>query len=158
MISLTLSDEGTNYLRYYSDDNAGNEEEIKSAKLIVDNSPPELNLALTPNVIWPPNHKLVDVKVNGYAIDSLSGVKTTEFKLFDEYNEVTSAINNFNDVIKLIAWRNGEDKDGRQYRITAISTDNLGNTATMSTVAIVPHDMKDRIIAEILKFIQNSFK
>ena len=37
------------------------------------------------------------------------------------------ALTAFNQTIKLTAWRNGNDKDGRQYAIIAKAFDNAGN-------------------------------
>jgi len=137
---IQITTEGISYLRYYSIDNVNNKEDIKESIIKIDKTAPELSLALNPNLIWPPNHKEVDVKVEGYATDSLSGVKINSFKLIDEYNEVTTAITDFNALIKLIAWREGNDNDGRNYTINAISTDNAGNNAITSAVVLVPHD------------------
>jgi len=139
---ISITAEGIAYLKYYSIDNAGNKEEIKEAIIKLDKTPPELSLTLSPNQIWPPNHKEVDVAVNGYAKDSLSGVKINSFKLIDEYNEVTTAITDFSTLIKLIAWRDGNDNDGRNYTITVESADNAGNNAITSAVVLVPHDQR----------------
>lgn len=138
---IPITSEGITYLRYYSADNADNKEAIKETTIKIDKTAPTLNLILNPNVIWPPNHKEVDVKVEGYAVDYLSGVKINNFKLIDEYNEVKNTVNGFNTSVKLIAWRDGSDSDGRNYTITAESTDNAGNTAVTSAVVLVPHDM-----------------
>ncbi|MBI2129181.1 hypothetical protein HYU07_02985 [Candidatus Woesearchaeota archaeon] len=139
---ISITAEGIAYLKYYSVDNAGNKEEAKETIIKIDKTPPELSLALNPNQIWPPDHKEVSVKVNGYAVDSLSGVKINSFKLIDEYNEVKNTVNGFNTSIKLIAWRDGNDNDGRNYTITVESADNAGNNAITSAAVLVPHDQR----------------
>ena len=105
-----------------------------------DTEPPELSLTADPSIIWPPNHKEVDVKIDGSAVDDLSGIKTVVFEVIDEYNEIKPTINDFGDIIKLIAWRDGNDKDGRHYTIKVTAEDNAGNVAEKEISVIVPYD------------------
>jgi arylsulfatase A len=45
-------------------------------------------------------------------------------------------------VIKLEAWRNGDDLDGRRYTIIIQVADHAGRVTTASTVVVVPHDQE----------------
>jgi hypothetical protein len=59
----------------------------------------------------------------------------------DEYGTVQPTVNGFNTLVPLEAWREGTDRDGRHYIITAAITDRAGNTTTVQTEALCPHDM-----------------
>lgn len=106
----------------------------------IDFIPPEVNITAKPSILWPPNHKMVNVTVNGSASDQLSGIASISFKVTDEYGKVEPTISKFGDVIQLEAWREGNDPDGRIYTISVTATDKAGNQATASTTVICPHD------------------
>ena len=108
----------------------------------MDPTPPEVSISASPDTLWPPNHKPVDVTINGSAHDALSGIDSISFQVTDEYGECEPEINNFGEVIQLIAWRNGSDKDGRVYTIQVTATDIAGNSSTAQTQVIVPHDQR----------------
>jgi hypothetical protein len=140
--SATITTEGTHNVTYYAVDNAGNMESSKSMTVKIDKTPPVLNLSTNPNILWPPNHKMTDVTIGGGASDNLSGVDSVTFTVKDEYGTVQPSISGFNTSIALEAWRNGSDKDGRHYTITATATDAAGNKSTASTEVLVPHDQR----------------
>jgi len=104
-----------------------------------DTTPPEVSISATPETLWPPNHKMRDVLIQGEATDLCSDV-TLEFTVVDEYGEVEPDISDFGEVIQLKASRLGKDKDGRTYTIFVTAEDGSGNTSSASTVVLVPHD------------------
>lgn len=111
-----------------------------------DKTPPQVNIAANPNILWPPDHKLVDVAINGEAKDNLSGIASTEFKVIDEYTKIEPIISGFNSLIQLESWRNGDDLNGRTYNISVITKDRADNESSSSTTVICPHDQrKDEI-------------
>lgn len=107
----------------------------------VDTVAPTVSLSVSPNILWPPNHRMVDVLVQGAAADIGSGVASTTIYVADEYGAVVT-IPGFGSTIPLEAWRKGQDRDGRQYTITAVIIDGAGNQATAETIVQVPHDMR----------------
>jgi len=115
-----------------------------SVTLNIDKTPPTVTITATPNMLWPPNHKMVGVTVGGQATDSLSGITSTAFKVTDEYKTVEPLISGFNTTIQLESWRNGDDLDGRMYTISAIAKDKANNQASASTKVICPHDQGKR--------------
>lgn len=140
--ATTLTNEGVHNISYFAVDNAGNAEAPKTMTVKIDKIPPTLNLSASPNTLWPPDHKMVDVTVGGSASDNLSGVSSVVFNVIDEYGTVQPNISDFNAVIGLEAWREGRDKDGRRYTINAVATDAAGNISTVSAVVLVPHDQR----------------
>lgn len=85
---------------------------------------------------------MVKVTIGGSAQDSLSGIASTSFKVTDEYGKVEPSVSNFGDVIQLEASKNGNDKDGRVYTVSAIVTDKAGNQSTTSVTVVCPHDQR----------------
>jgi YVTN family beta-propeller protein len=111
---------------------------------IGDTTPPTVTVSATPNTLWPPNHKMVDVTIDGSATDDMSGIASVVITVTDEYGLYNMTVSGFGSTIQLEAWREGTDKDGRIYTITAVATDKAGNQSTTSTQVIVPHDMRDK--------------
>jgi len=109
----------------------------------IDRTAPAVSISANPALLWPPNHKMVDVTITGSAADSGSGTASIVFTIVDEYGIVQPAIAGFNTTIQLQATRKGTDKDGRFYTITAIATDKAGNQTSASTTVLVPHDRGD---------------
>ena len=87
---------------------------------------------------------MIDVTVAGNISDSLSGVASKNFTVRDEYQKPVPQLSDFNQVIKLEAWRNGDDMDGRIYTIQVLGMDLAGNQAVTTTQVIVPHDQGKR--------------
>ncbi len=140
---FTLTEDGEYAVTYGAEDKAGNEASA-SVTLNIDKTAPVADISVTPGILWPPNHKTVDVAVNGGASDPSSGIASVEFTVTDDYGTVEPLVSGFNTTIPLEAWRSGGDRDGRHYAITAVITDNAGNRTTVTTEAVVPHDMRGK--------------
>ncbi len=141
---VTVTKEGANQIiTGTAVDIAGNTA-TASVVLNIDKTPPSISsLAASPSILWPPNHKMVDVAIGGGASDSLSGIASTLITVTDEYGVYNNmTVPGFGSTIQLEAWREGTDKDGRVYTITAVVTDKAGNQTTATTTALVPHDIR----------------
>lgn len=106
-----------------------------------DETPPTVTVSATPSILWPPNHRLVNVTIDGSAVDRGSGVASVEITVADEYGQYNMTVPGFGSTIQLEASRDGNDRNGRVYTITAVATDQAGNSSTATTTVIVPHDM-----------------
>ncbi len=138
---IAFSEEGIHKLVYWARDKEGNVEKAdNSFELYLDKTPPKLSITATPDTLWPPDNKMVDVTISGKAEDSLSGIDSLSFKVTDEYGKVQPIITGFGSTIKLEASRDGNDKDGRIYAISVTAKDKAGNESTASTIVTVPHD------------------
>jgi hypothetical protein len=151
--AVTISQNGTDTLSYFSKDPTGNTETTKTFTVNIDTTVPVVTIAtVNPTVLWPPNHKFVPVTVTGSVTDASGGVPSSvSFNVVDEYGEVqpsgTAPVNsagNFSFTVSLPASRLGQDKDGRLFTIMVSATDQAGNTSSTSTNVIVPHDMGHR--------------
>jgi hypothetical protein len=119
--------------------------------------PPEISVSVTPTVLWPPNHKMVEVVPTVTVVDNcdpnpvveLTSITMNEGEsenTFDLDFDVDPSVGYVGDDIKiesekifLRAERAG-NSDGRVYTITYRVTDMWGNSSTASTTVIVPHN------------------
>lgn len=113
-----------------------------------DTAPPVISISASPEMLWPPNGKLVPVTVRGMATDKQSGVndRSATYTVIDEYRQVhlsgpfnigPGGVYSFG--ILLPASRKGNDKRGRHFTITVRVADNAGNAGLASTTVDVPH-------------------
>lgn len=117
---------------------------------VQDTTPPTISVSVSPDTLWPPNHKYVDITANVTVSDicdpsptvTLVSVKSNEP---DDAKGVGDG-NTINDIVivnhyhfKLRAERDGTGM-GRVYTITYLVTDASGNSATTSATVTVPHD------------------
>lgn len=108
--------------------------------------PPELSVSVTPNLLWPPNHKYVTVEAGVTVSGSCpNGITVTLVSVTsdepdsglgdgDQVNDIV-IINDF--TFNLRAERSGLG-DGRIYTITYQATDSSGNTTEASALVSVP--------------------
>lgn len=116
-----------------------------------DTEPPTLNVAASPEFLWPPNHKLVEIDVQAVATDNEDPNPVVELVSVQvhENGEVREGADVAEDVvisedgaIWLRAERGGGSSEGRTYRILYKATDSSGNTAEETVDVIVPHDKR----------------
>lgn len=138
--TIKIEKEGATTITYYSIDEAGNIENQKIKEIKIDKTPPVVSINASPNSIWPPNGKMVDVKITGNSSDS--HLKTTTFHIKDEYNQIQPPLSYFGQTIQLEAKRNGDDADGRAYTIQATAEDLASNKTQTTATVNVPHDQR----------------
>ncbi len=119
---------------------------------IVDITPPSIaDLNASPNLLWPPNHKLVSIAVNYKANDNCGAPTCT---LSATSNEPDNGLGDGDTApdwllstekpleVNLRAERSGKGI-GRVYTITVICKDASGNPSIKGTTTVtVPHDQK----------------
>ena len=117
----------------------------------LDTTAPAITMAVTPSTVWPPNGKFVPVIASGTITDAESGVNvnTAAYSVADEYGRVqptghvaVDVDGSYTFTLLLEASREGDDRDGRQYKIVVTAEDEAGNSGSTSNVALVPHDMR----------------
>jgi uncharacterized protein len=117
--------------------------------ICVDATPPTLTLSVSPDVLWPPNHKYVTVKAT-VAVKDNADPNASWSLVSVTSNEPDNGIgdgNTTHDIVvvddttfQLRAERSGPG-NGRIYSFAYQATDACGNTATANTAVYVPHDM-----------------
>ena len=140
-LPFTLVEEGTHSIEFYSADKDENIESIKNVVFNIDKTVPTATIQANPNILWPPNNKLVNVEVSGSASDN-NQIANKIFEVRDEYDQVEPTITDFGTMIQLQASRKGEDKDGRKYEIRILAADLAGNETQTTTEILVPHDQR----------------
>jgi hypothetical protein len=116
---------------------------------VKDVEPPVLsNVDVSSKVLWPPNHKMHDVKVDYTATDNCGGIITSSLKVTSNQPENGTGDGNTESDwtivdehnVKLRAERAGNG-GCRIYSIQITSTDQYGNSSDSTITVVVPHDM-----------------
>jgi hypothetical protein len=115
---------------------------------VCDEIAPTLEVSVTPDKLWPPNHKYVTVEATVVATDNFDPNPTVTLVSVTS-NEPDNGVgdgNTTNDIVivddftfKLRAERSGKGT-GRVYTITYMASDDCGNSATDQATVTVPHD------------------
>jgi hypothetical protein len=104
--------------------------------------------SVSPDVIWPPNHKQVDITVTGSIVQPEGCILgEASVDVIDEYEEYSgfdylevAEDGTFSFSVQAEASRMGKDKDGREYYINVSATNEAG-TSEAEAFSVVPHDM-----------------
>jgi hypothetical protein len=113
-----------------------------------DTQPPEISaVTVTPAVLWPPNHRMVDVEVDYTVEDDTDPVSSLTSTLSVTSNEPPNGRGDGNTsrdwevvnphLVRLRAERAGTG-NGRVYTITVTCTDTAGNSASKDVTVLVP--------------------
>jgi hypothetical protein len=96
---------------------------------------------------------MVDVTIYAQGADSASGLESVSYVVTDEYGTqlsiptralLGSSTASWTETLAVEARREGNDRNGRLYTVTATVTDMAGFTTTKSTSIVVTHDQRDR--------------
>jgi PKD repeat protein len=114
---------------------------------VQDTTPPQINATVTPEVLWPPNHKYVEIKANVTVYDI--GDPSPEITLVSvTSNEPDNGIGDGNTIYDFVivndfTFNLREERAGtgsdRIYTITYKATDASGNSALASATVTVKH-------------------
>jgi len=139
---------GTHLVTLSATDKSGNVGSDNVTVKVMDTTPPQMSVTVTPRIMWPPNHKYVQVKVNVTVFD-IGDPSPTITLVSITSNEPDNGLgdgNTTNDIMmidnftfKLRAERSGKGS-GRSYTITYKATDASGNIVMASVTVEVPHN------------------
>jgi HYR domain-containing protein len=121
---------------------------------VVDTTPPHISLVPGTSLLWPPNHRMVDVAADISVTDACTSTTVKLFSIISsEPDDAPGAGdgNTSNDVqgadfgttdtsFQLRAERGGSDS-GRTYAATYTAVDESGNTSQARAFVVVPHDI-----------------
>jgi hypothetical protein len=108
-----------------------------------DTTPPTISGALAdPSILWPPNHKMVDVTVDYDSTDDSGSVECTLGPIVcNETLDPAVSVMLDNHHVELRSERTGGGI-GRIYMIPIICVDPSGNRSTRPVLVTVPHDQR----------------
>jgi hypothetical protein len=159
---------GTTIVTFTATDGSGNHGSCQTAVTVRDTIPPVVTAVASPNVLWPPNHKMSAANTTVVATDScdpspsivLASVTSSEpddapdggdGQTTDDIQGTAIGTSDFQ--VLLRAERDGNGP-GRTYTIAYQAFDHSGNSALASAQVVVPHDMSQGI--EPLSFVMES--
>lgn len=146
-------EQGTYTVNWTFDDGYGNTTTQTQEVIVKDTTPPTIgNLVASPNALWPPNHKMALVTVEGSVLDNCDEVPTCHISSVssDEPEdglgdgdtspdwEITGDL-----TVNLRAERSGAG-DGRVYTLGVACDDFAGNSATGIVDVTVSHDRGEK--------------
>jgi hypothetical protein len=117
---------------------------------VVDTTPPEFSLTVSPAVLWPPNHKMVEITPSWNVSDDCDATPQVSIVgiVMSEGNDTIGVGHTSDDIqignygsFYLRAERSGAGND-RVYTITYQAVDDSGNTTLRSATVSIPHDFK----------------
>ncbi|MEN3333429.1 MAG: cyclomaltodextrinase / maltogenic alpha-amylase / neopullulanase, partial [Blastocatellia bacterium] len=143
----TLVGTGPHSITVTVTDLADNSNACMTTLNVIDNTPPTISgIEVNPSVLWPPNHKMVNVTVNYTSADNCGATTCT---LSVSSNEPVSGLGDGDTApdweivdahhVRLRAERSSSGS-GRVYTITITCTDGGGNSTSRTVTVTVPHD------------------
>jgi hypothetical protein len=110
---------------------------------VVCTAPKIATLSAEPNILWPPNHKMVHVSLTGATTGGCGAVtcRIASVSSNEPINADGDWVISGNLTLNLRADRLGTGT-GRVYSITVQCTDGAGNSASRAVDVSVPHDQR----------------
>jgi N-acetylneuraminic acid mutarotase len=138
--SIVVSIEGVSTITFRAVDNANNVGVERTHVVRIDKTAPLATLTLSPNVLWPPNNKMVKIRQSLSTSDS-SGMPLVISGPAVASNEPPSAAGDWRVIggeLQLRATRKSK-RTGRVYTVTYTVTDIAGNSTNVTATVTVPH-------------------
>jgi hypothetical protein len=147
---------GTTVVTFTARDGAGNVASCTTSVTVGDTTPPVVTVRATPDVLWPPNHKMVPVRFTVFAVDACdpSPALVLESVASSEPDDapggwdgattgdIQGAAAGAADVDVLLRAERDSRGPGRTYTARYRLTDASGNVAVGVGTVAVPHDRR----------------
>jgi hypothetical protein len=141
---------GTLTRTWTATDECGNSSSCTQMITVVDTTPPQFEFSVTPTMLWPPDHKMVEITPSWTVSDECDATPQVSMVsiVANEGDETIGDGHTSNDIqigedgsIYLRSERSGTSDD-RVYTITYQAVDDCGNTTVRSATVSIPHDFK----------------
>ena len=132
------------------DDGTEDSEPDEITITVVDTTPPEFELSVSPTMLWPPDHKMYEITPSLTVSDECDASPQVSIVgiVANEGNDTVGDGHTTGDIdigedgsIYLRSERSGKSSD-RVYTITYQAVDDSGNTTVRSATVSIPHDFK----------------
>lgn len=142
---------GATRVTYTATDSVGNTANCQFTVTVIDNTPPNISVSLSPTDLWPPNHRMVSISASITATDNSSQFSWVLESITsnepdegegdgDTANDIQGATLNTDDTSFSLRRERSGRGTGRIYTITYKATDSAGNISRASANVSVPHD------------------
>ena len=143
---------GDTIVTFTATDESDNESECTATVTVEDTTPPEITVVVHPDVLWPPNHKLVDIEAMvtvtdicdpdpTFVLTSIVSNEPDEGTGDGDFpDDIQEASYGTPDVEFQLRSERAGPGDGRIYTITYTASDMSGNTADDVDEVTVPHN------------------
>jgi hypothetical protein len=150
----------TTIVTFSTQDDDNNPASCTANVTVEDTTPPEIEVVLNRDVLWPPNHKLAEVCATEVTVTDICDDSPT-FVLYDiDSDEPDNDLGDGNTTDDIQGDDVGTDDicfdlrserqggaDGRKYTIVYRASDHSGNTADDTVCVRVPHDQSGHALA-----------
>jgi hypothetical protein len=151
---------GPTLVTFTATDESGNFAQCTATITVEDTTPPEIDVVLDRESLWPPNHKLADVCIESITVTDICDPNPT-WVLWDAVSDELdngkgdgntvddiqgAAFGTADECLKLRSERQG-GADGRKYTIYYQAMDMSGNVAYDTVCVRVPHDQSAAALA-----------
>ncbi len=147
---------GENWVSLTVTDESGKSDTCQALVTVIDTTPPEISVSVSPNTLWPPNHKMVDVGFSFEVSDICDPDPAVSIEVTSDEPTATApgaggskhapdAEVTEDGRVLLRAERSGKS-DGRVYQLTVTATDACDNSSSESVSVKVNHDKKKEAI------------
>jgi len=136
-----LTDDGITRVTYWAVDRVGNAEEPQVMEVRIDRTTPTISgLPDSSCTIWPPNGRMVEV-ARLVGTDALSGMADVDVTVTADEQIGPDDVRVEDGTVHVRASRDGRG-DGRTYLISAVATDQAGNSTSADATCTVSHDRR----------------
>ncbi len=150
---LIYTEQGSYVVNWTYDDGNGNITTQSQTVIVEDTTPPSIDtISASPDIIWPPNHKMVPVTISVSVFDNCDTDPSIQIISITS-NEPENGLGDGDTApdweitgdltANLRAERSGNGS-GRVYTITVRCTDSAGNYTDREVTVTVPHDQKKK--------------
>ena len=140
--SFSIVSDGTHTVTFFAADNEGNAETPQVMTINIHKAESS-DLDEDSACFWPPNHKMVNVKIRGWVTHWGSEIDSTIITVTDKYGiHKMPPLHGFEHAIPLESWREDTDMEGRWYAFTVVVTDKAGHRSEKTKKVCVPHDKR----------------
>jgi|GEM_PF-1072691 len=145
----------------------GNASSCTTSVTVEDTTPPEIEVVLNRDALWPPNHKMADITATVEVTDICDPMPTFVLTSItsdepdnglgdgDTANDIQFTAYGTADVAFQLRSERAGGRDGRKYTIIYTAMDMSGNTTPDTVCVIVPHDQRGHAMT-MAGFLPNS--